>query len=141
LQGVSTLGKHCSAEGCAEPVDVIVGELSRLDLEAVVPVATSEALSEVADDGHRARFPLLEDVAVLMEYQRGILEKFLGTAAQIDAAEARRGYRTEVQPCEQRVLDDLHLVDVGAEQAREGSPDVTGQGNAAAEAESHGRAA
>jgi hypothetical protein len=120
---------------------VVLGELPRLDLEAVVPVASSEALSEVAGHGHRARFPLLEDVAVLMEHQRRVFEELLGTLAQVDAATARRGDGSQVQPREQRMLDDLYLVDVGAEQAREGRTDMTGQGDAAAEAESHGWAA
>jgi hypothetical protein len=120
---------------------VVVGELSRFDLEAVVPVAASQALSEVAGHGHRARFPLLEDVAVLMEHQRRVFEEVLGTVAQIDAAATGRGDRAQVQPCEQRMLDDLDLVDVGAEQAGEGRTDMTGQGDAAAEAESHGWAA
>lgn len=141
MQGVSTLGKHCSAEGGAEPVDVVFGELPRLDLETVVPVAASQALSEVAGHGHRARFPLPEHMAVLMEYQRRVLEEFLGTVAEVDATATGRGYRSQVEPREQRVLDDLHLVDVGAEQAQEGRTDMTGQGDTAAGAESHGRAA
>jgi hypothetical protein len=120
---------------------VVVGKLPRFDLEAVVPVAASEALSEIPDDGHRARFPLLEDVAVLMEHQRRVFEELLGTVAQVDATAARRGNGSQVQPREQRVFDDLHLIDVGAEQAGEGRTDVTGQGDAAAEAESHGMAA
>ncbi len=120
---------------------MVFGELPRLDLETVVPVAASEALSEVAGHGHRARFPLLEDVAILMEHQRGVFEELVGTVTQVDASATSGGYRSQVQPSKQRVLDDLHLVDVRAEQAREGRADMTGQGYAAAEAESHGRAA
>jgi hypothetical protein len=120
---------------------VVLGEFPRFDLETVVPVAASEALSEVAGHSHHARFPLLEDVAVLMEHQRRIFEELLGTIAQVDAAAAGRGDGSQVQPREQRMLDDLHLVDVSTEQAREGRTDMTGQGDAAAEAESHGRPA
>ena len=120
---------------------MVLGKLPRFDFEAVVPVATSEALCEVADDGHRARFPLLEDVAVLMEHQHRVFEERLSAVAQIDAATTRGGNCAQVQPREQRMLDDLDLVDVGAEQACEGRTDVTGQGDAAAEAESHGAAA
>jgi hypothetical protein len=118
---------------------VVFGELPRLDLEAVVPVPASEALSKVAGNGHRARFPLFEDMAVLMEYQRGVFEELLGTVAKVNASAAGGRNRAQVQPREQRVLDDFHLIDVGAEQARKGCTDMTGQDYAAAETESHGR--
>jgi hypothetical protein len=141
LQAVSTLGKHCSAEGCAKSVDVVLGKFPGFDLEAVVPVPASEALSEIAGDGHHAGFPLLEDMTVLVKHQRRVLEELLRTVAQVDASAAGRGDCTQVQPCEQGVFDDFHLVHVRTEQAGQSCPNVTGQGNAAAEAESHGTAA
>ena len=46
-----------------------VGELTRLDLEAIVPVAAPHGLPQVACSREGSRLPLFEYVAVLVQHE------------------------------------------------------------------------
>src|SRR5579862_1034450 len=106
----------------AQARDIPVGELSRLDLEAVVPVSVPQALEQVATDGEAARLPLSDHVTVLVQHQPGVGEEVRGAAAQVDAPAARRCHGAAVQANEAGMLDDLHLPDLRAEQPLERMP-------------------
>jgi hypothetical protein len=88
-----------------------IRKLACFDLEAIVPVAASNALEHIASNREGSRLPLFEHVAVLVQHERRILEEICGTAAQINAPSTCGCNGSAMQSHEQRVLDHAHLVD------------------------------
>ena len=110
-----------------------VRKLPRLDLETIVPVASSGPLEQIAGDCQGSRLPLFEHVAVLVQHERRILEEVGGTAAQVDAPPASGCNGTAMQSHEQRVLDHAHLVDRLTEQDLERGTDSLGHRDGASD--------
>jgi len=62
-----------------------IRKLARFDLEAVVPIAASGPLEQIASHCEGSRLPLFEHVTVLVQHERRVLEEVSGTATQINA--------------------------------------------------------
>jgi hypothetical protein len=77
--------RHCSVRSPhseqkqMEPIAVSVGELPRLDLEAIVPISPPDAFQDVARGGQGPRLPLFENMAVLVQHEPGVFKE-LGCA-------------------------------------------------------------
>lgn len=102
-------------------MQIRIGKLSRFDFEAIVLIATPQALQHISGNRQGPRLPLFEHVAILVQHEPGILEKIGRTAAQIDTAVARGGDGAPVQTRHQRVFDHSHVLDAFAEQELERS--------------------
>jgi hypothetical protein len=87
-----------------------VSERAGLHFKPVVPVALSHTLSQIAPDRERARLPLLDHVAVLVEHQPGILKEIVAASTKVDATASRRSDGSAVNPHEQGMFEDLHMV-------------------------------
>src|SRR5262249_9136995 len=107
-----------------EAVEVVGGELARFDLEAIVPIAFPQPLSDVAGGGQQARLPLLQHMAVLVKHQRGVLEELVGASDEVDAPLASRGGGTDVRLGEPGVLDDAYVLHAVAEERLESSQNL-----------------
>ena len=105
-----------------------IGERARLYFEPVIPVAPSHTLCEVAAERECAWLPLLDDVAVLVEHQPGILEELCTAAAKIDPAGPGRRDCSTVQADEEGVLEDLYVMHGPLEEHFERSTDPSGRG-------------
>jgi hypothetical protein len=79
---------------------VRVRERTGLYLESIVPVTSAYAFRYVAADRERARFPLFDDMPILVEHQPGVVEELSGTSAQVDSTSACRGNGPAVKPHE-----------------------------------------
>lgn len=86
------------------------GELTRLDLEAIVPVPSPQALHEVTPGRQPPRLPLGHHVAVLVEQELRIPEELGRAASEVNSSPASRGVITGMQPGEQRMLDHPHVI-------------------------------
>ena len=93
-----------------------VRERTRFDLESIVPVTPSHTLRHIAADRERARLPLFDNVAVLVQHQPGIVEEFSATSTEKNSTAARRGDSPPMQPHEQRMLEDPDVVHRALEQ-------------------------
>ena len=89
---------------------VRVRERTGFHLKAIVPIASANTLRYVAADRERARFPLFDDMPILVEHQPGVVEELSTTSAQVDSASACRGNGPPVKPREQRMLEDLDVM-------------------------------
>src|ERR1700753_1751349 len=90
-----------------------------LDLEPIVPIPPPHRLVQVARYRQGSRLPLFENMAILVQHERRVLEEVRRAPTKVDAPPARRGVVADVQAGEQRVLDDLHAADALAEQKLE----------------------
>ncbi len=106
-----------------------IGELPRLDLELVVPIAAAYAFQHIAGQGQGSWLPLFENVAVFMQHEPRVLEKFRSAAAQIDAPAASCRNGTAMQTHEQRMLDDPYVSNLLPEQQLERCPHILGYRN------------
>ena len=93
-----------------------VRERTGLYLESIVPVAPPHTLRYIAPDREYPWLPLFDDVAVLVQHEPGIVEELSAAAAQENSAPARRRDGSPMQPHEQRMLEDLHVVHRAPEQ-------------------------
>jgi len=73
-----------------------VREFARLHLETIVPVPMPQTLQKVPGCRQIARFPLFDDVAILVQHQPGVVEEVSPAAAQVDAARACRRDRKDM---------------------------------------------
>ncbi len=103
-----------------------VGERTRLDLEAVVPVSVPQPLEQVARERELAGLPLAQHVAVLVQHEPGIVEELARRAAEVDAPPARGRERTAVQPHVERALDDQDVTDGLSQDVLERRPQRSG---------------
>jgi len=110
-----------------------ISERARFYFEPVVPVASSHTLRYIAADRERAPLPLLDDVAVLVEHQPGVLEELRAAAPKIDSTWARRCDRSTVKSHEQGMLEDPHVIDGPLEEHFERGTDPFRRGNCASE--------
>lgn len=85
-------------------------ELTRLDLEAILPVAPPQTLHKITPRGQPPRFPLLHHMAVLVEHELGIPKEFRSAPSEVNPPSPRRGVITGMQPGEQRMLDHPHMI-------------------------------
>jgi len=67
-----------------------------LHLESIVPVPVPQTFEQVPGRRQVARFPLFDDVAILVQHQPGIVEEVGPAAAQVDAARPGRCDRADV---------------------------------------------
>ena len=93
-----------------------VRERTRFDLESIVPVAPSHTLRHIASDRECSWLPLFDDMAILVQHQPGIVEELSTTSAEENSTSARRRDGAPMQPHEQRMLEDLHMVHRALEQ-------------------------
>ena len=100
----------------SQPICVRVRERTGLHFEPVVPIASTNTLRNVATDCERAGLPLFDDMPILVEHQPGVVEELSTTSAQVDPASACGGNGPTVKPHEQRVLEDLDVMDRALEQ-------------------------
>src|SRR5580704_1167662 len=95
------------------------GECPRLDLKAIVPIPSPRGLDQVARHSQGSRLPLFENVAILVQHERRVLEEVRRAPTKVDTTPARRGVVADVQAREQRIFDDPHVADALAEQKLE----------------------
>jgi len=79
---------------------VRVRKRTGLDFEPIVPITSTNTFRYIAADRERARFPLFDDMPVLVEHQPRVVEELSATAAQIDSASPCRGDGATVKPHE-----------------------------------------
>ncbi len=106
---------------------VRVCKRARLHFEAIIPVAATHTLDDVAANGQCARLPLPDDMPVLMEHQPGVFEELGGTSSKIDPSAPGRRNGSTVQPHEQRVLEYLDVTNGFIEQNLERGADFRWQ--------------
>ena len=95
----------------------------RFDFKPVIPIPASNTLSQIAANRQRPRFPLFDNVAILVEHQPRISKEVHGTPAQVDSTSPGSGDRTSMQPHEQRMLKDLNMMHWTLEQRFQRSTD------------------
>ena len=93
-----------------------VRERTGLHFETIVPVASANTLPYVAADRERAGLPLFDDMPILVEHQPGVVEELGTTSAQVVSPSACGGNGPAVKPHEQRMLEDLDVMDRALEQ-------------------------
>ncbi len=90
-------------------------KIARLDLEAIIEVATSEPLADVAQPRQPSRRPLVEYVKVLVQHQAGIAREVRDGATQIDSIRSRGCDRARMPAHAPGILDEHNACDCIAE--------------------------
>jgi len=103
-----------------------VRKLARLDLEAIIPITAPQALQQIAGRRELTGFPLFENMAILVQHEPRIVEEVGPAPTQVDAPTAGRRHGAYVQAREQRMLEDLHVIEALAEGLLETTGDASG---------------
>jgi len=104
-----------SGEQKSEPVQVVSRKLSGFNFESIAPVSVAQPLEHISTTAQQSRFPLFHDVEILVYHQRWITEEIFRGSSQVDASAPGRSKRVPVQTRNERVFNNLDMLDVIAE--------------------------